>query len=243
MAGFDGLTVVITGAGGGIGTAMATAFAAKGARLALVDIQDCSAQARALGAGHRSDVLDLLDSDAIAATIGAIGRERGIDILVNNAGLGIVAPAEEQSVADWDRTHAINLRAPWLTAAAALPFLKASGRGRVINIASQAGIVAIAEHAAYGSSKAGLIGLTKVLALEWARHGITVNAISPTVVETPMALVGWAGEKGERARAEIPVGRFARPAEIAAAALYLASAEAGIINGENLVADGGYTIR
>ena len=78
---------------------------------------------------------------------------------------------------------------------AALPFLKISGRGRVVNIASQAAVIAIAEHAAYGSSKAGLIGLTKVLALEWAQHGITVNAISPTVVVTPMALVGWSGEE------------------------------------------------
>ena len=187
-------------------------------------------------------MLDLLDPDAIAATVARIGQDCGIDILINNAGLGVVAPAEEQTVAGWDRTHAINLRAPWLTAVAALPFLKASGRGRVINIASQAAVIAIAEHAAYGSSKAGLIGLTKVLALEWARHGITVNAISPTVVETPMALVGWSGEKGERMREEIPVGRFARPSEIAAAALYLSSSEAGIINGENLIADGGFSI-
>jgi NAD(P)-dependent dehydrogenase (short-subunit alcohol dehydrogenase family) len=242
MASLSGLTALITGAAGGIGTAMAEAFASAGARLALVDVVDCSALAARLGDGHSADVLDLLDPTAIAGTVDRIGRASGIDILVNNAGLGIVAPAEEQSVADWDRTHAINLRAPWLMAAAALPFLKALGRGRVINIASQAAVIAIAEHAAYGSSKAGLIGLTKVLALEWARHGITVNAISPTVVETPMALVGWSGEKGERMREAIPVGRFARPAEIAAAALYLSSAEAGIINGENLIADGGFSI-
>jgi NAD(P)-dependent dehydrogenase (short-subunit alcohol dehydrogenase family) len=243
MTNLSGLTALITGAGGGIGTAMAEAFAGAGARLALVDVVDCGELATRLGREHRSEVLDLLDPEAIAATVGAIGRERGIDILINNAGLGVVAPAEEQTIEDWDRTHAINLRAPWLTAVAALPFLKSSGRGRVVNIASQAGIVAIAEHAAYGSSKAGLIGLTKVLALEWARFGITVNAISPTVVETPMALIGWSGEKGERMRGEIPVGRFARPSEIASAALYLSSSEAGIINGENLVADGGYSIR
>ena len=222
---------------------MAEAFAGAGACLALVDIADCTALAARLEGDHGSYVLDLTDPDAIAATVARIGEERGIDILINNAGLGIVAPAEEQSVTDWDRTQTINLRAPWLVSVAALPYLKRSGRGRIVNIASQAGMVAIAKHAAYGSSKAGLIGLTKVLALEWARHGITVNAISPTVVETPMALIGWAGEKGERARAEIPVGRFAKPAEIAAAALYLASAEAAIVNGENLVADGGYTIR
>jgi NAD(P)-dependent dehydrogenase (short-subunit alcohol dehydrogenase family) len=243
MADLSGLTVLITGAGGGIGTVMAEVFADAGARLALVDIVDCSDLAIRLGGNNLSAVVDLLDPDAISVGIARIGQECGIDILINNAGLGVVAPAEEQTVAEWDCTHAINLRAPWLTAVAALPFLKASGRGRIVNLASQAGVVAIAEHAAYGSSKAGLIGLTKVLALEWARYGITVNAISPTVVETPMALVGWSGEKGARMREEIPVGRFARPLEIACAALYLASSEAGIVNGENLIADGGYSIR
>lgn len=243
MADLSGLTALVTGAGGGIGGAMAEAFAGAGARLALVDVTDCGDLAARLGEGHRAYTLDLLDPAAIAATVARIGEEVGIDVLVNNAGLGIVAPAEAQSVADWDRTHAINLRAPWLVSVAALPFLKASGRGRIVNIASQAAVIAIAEHAAYGSSKAGLVGLTKVLAIEWARYGITVNAISPTVVETPMALVGWAGEKGDRMRREIPVGRFAKPSEIAAAALYLSSAEAGIITGENLITDGGFSIR
>lgn len=222
---------------------MAQAFAEAGARLALIDIADCTAQAQALGPDHRAYTLDLLDPAAIKATVDRIGADVGIDILVNNAGLGIVAPAEEQSVEDWDRTQAINLRAPWLMAAAALPFLKRSGQGRIVNLASQAGVIGIVEHAAYGASKAGLIGLTKVLALEWARYGITVNAISPTVVETPMALVGWSGEKGEQARREIPVGRFAKPAEIAAAAVFLASGQAAMITGENLMVDGGYTIR
>ncbi|MDP2083257.1 MAG: D-threitol dehydrogenase [Pseudotabrizicola sp.] len=236
-------SVLITGASGGIGTAMAELFAAAGARLALIDITDPAPLAARLGARHRAWICDLSQPEDIARVSARVGTEMGIDVLINNAGLGIVAPAEQLSVEDWDRTQAINLRAPWLMAAAALPFLKASGRGRIVNIASQAGMVAIAEHAAYGASKAGLIGLTKVLALEWARYGITVNAISPTVVETPMALVGWAGEKGARAKAEIPVGRFAKPAEIAHAAFYLASAQAGIVTGENMVLDGGYTIR
>lgn len=243
MADFTGKTVLITGAAGGIGTAMAERFAAAGARLALVDINPAEELAARLGPGHRAYPLDLEDADAIAEAVARIGTEMGLDILINNAGLGIVFPAETTDVEAWDRTMRINLRAPWLAAAAALPFLKVSGAGRVINISSQAGVVAIDEHAAYGSSKAALILLTKVLALEWARFGITVNAIAPTVVETPMALVGWSGEKGVRARQEIPVGRFAKPAEIAAAAAYLASEDAGIINGETLMADGGFTIR
>lgn len=239
----NGRTVLITGAAGGIGRAMADAFADAGARLALVDIIDPAGLAAEFGPQHGAWVCDLERPDDIARVTAEIGARMGIDVLINNAGLGIVAPAEDMRVEDWDRTQAINLRAPWLMASAALPYLKASGRGRVVNIASQAGMIAIAEHAAYGASKAGLIGLTKVLALEWARFGITVNAISPTVVETPMALVGWSGEKGERAKASIPVGRFAKPAEIAHAAVYLASAGSGIVTGENLVMDGGFTIQ
>ncbi len=246
MTNLSGLTALITGAAGGIGTAMAEAFAAAGARLALIDIKDAADLAARLGPTHRAFVLDLGDPEAIRRTVGTIGAEMGIDILVNNAGYGVVFPAADpdaDAIATWDLTHRINLRAPWLMAAAALPFLKKSGRGRIVNVASQAGVIAIAEHAAYGSSKAGLILLTKVLALEWAAHGITVNAISPTIVDTPMAEVGWAGEKGERARREIPVGRFAKPSEIAAAALYLASEEAAIVTGVNLLADGGFTAR
>lgn len=238
-----GLNAVITGAAGGIGEALVQAFHAAGARLTLIDILDCAERAATLGQEHSSEILDLRDPDAIAATVARVGRTRGIDILINNAGLGMVGLAEEQGVADWDATLEINLRAPWLMAKAAFPFLKASGRGRVVNLASQAGVIALLEHAAYGASKAGLINLTKVLGVEWAKYGITANAISPTVVDSPMALVGWAGEKGVQARREIPVGRFVRPAEVAAAALYLCSEDAAIVTGENLVLDGGYTVR
>lgn len=243
MRELEGLSVLITGAAGGIGEVMAQRFAAAGARLALVDVRSASDIAARLGPAHRSYTLDLESPEAIAATVKDIGEEMGIDILINNAGFGIVFPAEESNLDAWDRTMRINLRAPWLMGAAALPYLKKSGRGRVINISSQAGVIAIEEHAAYGASKAGLINLTKVMAIEWAKFGITVNAIAPTVVETPMALVGWSGEKGERAKRDIPVGRFAKPSEIAAAALYLSSADAGIINGAVLMADGGFSIK
>lgn len=243
MSDFNGLTVLITGAAGGIGRAMAESFAKSGARLALVDIHDASDLAAELGAEHRAFIIDLSDPEAIAARVPEIGDAMGIDILINNAGLGMVFPGAETRVADWDATMSINLRAPWLMSAAALPYLRRSGRGRVVNITSQAGVIALTDHVAYGASKAGLNLVTKVLAVEWAKYGITVNAIAPTVVETPMAAIGWSGEKGEQARREIPVGRFAKPTEIAAAARYLASEEAAIITGEVLMADGGYSVR
>lgn len=195
MNDFAGLTVMNTGAAGGIGKAIAECFAATGARLALVDMHDPSELASRLGADHKGFVLDLEDAGAIASVVDQIGAAMGIDILINNAGLGIVFPAEEPNFEAWDKTMRINLRDPWLVAAAALPYLKASGRGRVINISSQAGVIAIEEHAAYDASKAGLINLAKVMAVEWAKFGITANAVAPTVVETPMALVGWSGKR------------------------------------------------
>ncbi|WP_210530165.1 GolD/DthD family dehydrogenase [Rubellimicrobium arenae] len=239
-----GRVALVTGAAGGIGGAIARRFAGAGARLALVDRDGTGDLAADLGPGHMPVRVDLSDPDAIAAAVTGVGeRLGGIDILVNNAGLGHVAPAEEVRLEDWDRVMAVNLRAPWLMARAAFPFLRVSGRGRVINMASQAGVIGLQDHALYGASKAGLIGLNMVLAVEWGRFGITSNCISPTVVETPLAIAGWSGEKGERARAEIPVGRFARPDEIAAAALYLAGDDAAMVNGANLRVDGGYTIR
>ena len=240
MTDLTNLSVLLTGAAGGIGRAMAEIFVAAGARLALADIEDTKALADNLGPEHKAYRIDLSDPEDIKRTIPRIGAEMGIDIVINNAGLGMVFPAVQMDVDDWDKTVTINLRAPWLVTATAFPFLKRSGRGRVINMASQAGVVAIEEHAAYGASKAGLINLTKVQAIEWARFGITANSISPTIVETPMALVGWSGEKGERAKVDIPVGRFAKPAEISHAALYLASKEAAMITGTNLLVDGGY---
>jgi 2-deoxy-D-gluconate 3-dehydrogenase len=116
-----------------------------------------------------------------------------------------------------------------------------AGYGRIINLASQASVIGLEEHVAYCASKAGLLGMTRVLSMEWARHGVTVNSVSPTVVETPLGKQAWAGEKGEKMKELIPVGRFAQPEEIAALIAYLAGRDAAMITGENILIDGGYS--
>ena len=242
----DGLNAVVTGGGSGIGAAIATAFTASGARVALLDLDEAAAQARAealTGAtAHRCDVADPESvSAAVAAVQAAMGR---IDILVNSAGIVDLAPAEDLPLATWRRTLDINLTGTFLMAqAVGRAMIAQGGGGRIVNLASQAASVGLEDHAAYCASKFGVLGLTKVLALEWGRHGITVNAISPTVVMTDLGRKAWAGPKGEAMKALIPAGRFAEPHEVASAAVFLASGAAGMVNGADLVVDGGYTVR
>jgi NAD(P)-dependent dehydrogenase (short-subunit alcohol dehydrogenase family) len=246
-AAFDlsGKRVILTGAAGGIGREIAKVFAERGTHLALVD-RDLAVKdlARTIGGRCIGVVADLQDEQDIVRAVDTAAQEfGGIDILVNNAGLGIVGKAMGFPTEDWDRTMAINLRAQFIFAREAAPHMRAGGWGRIVVIASQAAVIGIDEHVAYSASKTGLLGMVRCMAIEWGQYGITVNAISPTVVETPMALVGWSGEKGERAKADIPTGRFAKPAEIALAALFLSSHAAAMITGTNLVVDGGRTIK
>lgn len=241
-----GKVAVVTGAASGIGAAIADAFAARGARVALLDMNEAAAAARAAAlpeaAAFACNVTDPGSIDAALA--GATARFGGVDILVNSAGIVDLAPAAELSDAAWNRTIAVNLTGAFLVARAAGRAMIAAGRGgRIINLASQAGSVAIDEHAAYCASKFGVIGLTKTLALEWGGHGVTVNSISPTVVLTDLGRKAWEGPKGEAMKAQIPTGRFAEPEEIAAAAVFLASAEAAMINGADLLVDGGFTVK
>ena len=242
---FSDRTVVITGAANGIGLAIAELFAERGARLALLDKSPRIAEvAKGFGDYARGWEVDITDDVGVAGAIEAVIKDcGGIHVLINNAGIGGMAPAELGSTSDWRRLIDVNLSGQYFVAREVGRHMLERGGGRIVMMASQAAIIALDGHAAYSASKAGLLGMLRVMALEWGGRGVTVNAISPTVVETQMAERDWAGERGRRARAEIPVGRFARPREIAYAALYLASEAAAMINGMNLVVDGGFTIR
>jgi NAD(P)-dependent dehydrogenase (short-subunit alcohol dehydrogenase family) len=242
----SGRVALVTGAASGIGLAAAESLAAAGARLALLDINPAVREVAATlpgGAGqHVAVVADLVAPGAAEVAVrDVVGQCRQLDILVNNAGVALLEPAETLSEDAWDRTMALNLKAPFLLAQAAGREMIRRGYGRIVNLASQASVIALERHVAYCASKAAIVGMTKVLALEWAKHGITVNAISPTVVETELGRKAWAGAVGEAMKAKIPAGRFARPDEIGALILYLASDAAAMVNGENIVIDGGYT--
>lgn len=241
---FADAVVVVTGAAAGIGRKAAELFAEAGATLALIDCsQSVIEVASGLGSKHAGWIVDVSDAESVTTAANEILTRFGhVDVLVNNAGIGPLAPAENFPLETWDKTIAVNLTGPFLVARAFAPGMLAHKSGRIINLASQAAVIGIEGHLAYCASKAGIIGMTNCMALEWAPMGVTVNAISPTVVETELGLSGWAGETGQRARAAIPTRRFAKPAEIASAIMYLASTEAAMINGANVMVDGGYTI-
>lgn len=244
-AGIRGKRTLVTGGASGIGAAVCDAFAAKGATVAVVDLDGGAAEAKAATLdGARAYACDVADGDAVEAMADAVaGDLGGIDVLVNCAGIVDLAPAEDIDRRAWTRTIDINLTGSFLVAQAVGRHMIAAGGGRIVNMASQAGTVAIDGHVAYCASKFAVIGMTKCLALEWGRHGITANTISPTVVLTELGRKAWAGEKGEAMIREIPAGRFAEPDEIAAAALFLASGMAAMVNGADLVIDGGFTIK
>jgi D-threitol dehydrogenase (NAD+) len=243
--GLTGKVALVTGAGSGIGAAIAAAFGSKGALVACVDLNGDAAGRTAMHlSGARGFVGNVADAQSVDETVAAVMAAFGrIDILVNSAGIVDLAPAEDLALAAWQRTLDVNLTGSFLMAQIVGRHMIAAGGGKIINLASQAGSVAIEGHVAYCASKFAVIGMTKTLALEWGGRGITCNSISPTVVLTDLGRKAWDGPKGDAMKAKIPVGRFAEPAEIAAAAVFLASNGADMINGADLLIDGGYTVR
>jgi len=240
-----GKVAVVTGGASGIGAAIVAAYASKGASVVILD-RAVGAVPEKAPAGGASAALacDVTEEGSVADAIAAVTDQFGsIDILVNSAGVAILGPAESLALDAWDLTMSVNLRGAFLVSQHAGQVMLRQGRGTVISIASQAATVALTGHVAYCASKFGLVGMTRVLALEWAGRGVTANTISPTVVLTELGRAAWDNPEGEALKAQIPAGRFALPEEIAATAVFLASDAARMVNGADLLVDGGYTVR
>lgn len=240
---------MITGGAKGIGKAIATMYAEKGADLCLFDISD-SGMDTAWELEEKYNIkcffakTDITDMENLKNSADYAEEKLGsIDILVNNAGVVFLDNAEKLSEEEWDKTIAVNQKSVFLASQVIGNRMIARGGGKIVNMASQAGVIALDKHIAYCATKAAVISMTKVLAFEWAKYGINVNAISPTVVLTELGKKAWAGEVGEEMKKLIPNGRFAYPDEIAGVALFLASDAAAMINGENIMIDGGYSIK
>jgi gluconate 5-dehydrogenase len=244
----DGKVALITGSTRGLGFAMAEAMVSAGAHVVINGRSEDSVTATAAeldldGRSASGIVFDVADIDAaIAAVDTVVERHGAIDILVNNAGINHRAPIADFGDDDWRRVLGVNLDGPFVLSRAAARHMTAAGRGRILMTASIMGTVARPTIPAYVTSKAGLVGMTKALAVELAPHGITVNGIGPGYVATEMntALVNDR-DFNEMVVSRTPVGRWGRPEEIAAAAVFLASDEASYITGQTLLVDGGMT--
>lgn len=242
----EGKTAIITGGAAGIGYATAEFFSKKGVNLCLADLNPNvngvakNLQDNAIGvAGNATDAE--YRKKVLEEALNAFGR---VDILVNCAGIVALESAENLTEADWDKTMNVNLKASFMMAQMiGKYFIDNEVDGCIVNMASQAGVVALDKHVAYCASKGAIISMTKVLAYEWGKYGIRVNAVSPTVVLTELGHKAWDGPVGDAFKKEMPSERFAEPDEIAAAIAFLCSGGAAMITGHNLMIDGGYTIK
>jgi NAD(P)-dependent dehydrogenase (short-subunit alcohol dehydrogenase family) len=258
-----GQTALVTGAARGIGRACAIALAQAGADVAL-GLRDARTGSGARVAADADSIDELVDTlrglgrrvlplqmdvtrrDEIAAATAAAVRELGrIDVLVNNAGIGPPNLAEQVSEEDFDRTVEVNLKGTFFVSQeVGRAMIRQGGGGRIINLSSQAGFVALPSESVYCMTKAAIAHLTKCLAVEWAAHGIHVNAVAPTFIRTP-GTVKWLQDDAFRAEllARIPLGRVGDPVDVAGAVVFLASPAAAMITGATLMIDGGWTAR
>ena len=236
---FDGRRALVTGAGSGIGEAVARALHAEGADVVLADAagQRVRALAGELGSRTQAVTLDVRDEDAVAAAMGSL------DVLANVAGIGSTTNAPDTPLEVWENVFAVNVRGTFLCCKHAIPAMIERGGGAIVNIASIAGLVGLPNRAAYCASKGAVIALTRALAIDHVGQGIRVNAVCPGTVDSPWVrrLVDDAGESLDALRARQPMGRLGTTEEVAQAVLYLASDAAAFVTGSGLVIDGGLT--
>ena len=229
---------VVTGAAQGIGQRIAEVLADAGHQLALIDVQPTEMDGALCLAGDVSSEHDV--ANAARAVLDAYGR---VDVLVNNAGVALISPAEETTPEQWRRVLEVNLTGPFLLCQAFGTAMLEQRQGSIVNIASVAGLLGVAERAAYNASKHGLIGLTRTLAVEWGGRGVRVNAVCPGWVKTPMddASQGEGAYGDTDITDHVPLGRFATPEDVAQAVAFLADpARSAFVNGAALSVDGGW---
>jgi 3-oxoacyl-[acyl-carrier protein] reductase len=239
MGRFAGKVLFATGGGSGIGAATARRFAAEGGRVAVADLDgDRAAEVASSLDGSLAIVCDVADEHSVAAAVGAAHERLGrIDGVLNSAGFVKFTPLEELSLGEWNRLVAVHLTGTFLVCRAALPVLRASGGGSIVNVASIAALLARPHLAAYAAAKGGIIAFSRQLALDAAPDRVRVNVLAPGSIRTPL-LAGVYGED------EVPhsiQGRFGEPDEMAAAVCFLLSDEASFFTAATLVADGGAT--
>ena len=245
----SGKVALVTGASSGLGVHFARTLAAAGASVAIAARRAdrlASLQAELQQAGSKAAAveLDVTSGKSVSAAFDAAEKALGaIDIVVNNAGISIVKPALDMPEEDWDAVVDTNLRGAWLVAqTAGKRWVAAKRAGVVVNIASILGLRTIGQVAPYNASKAGLIHLTRALAMEWARHDIRVNAICPGYIETEMNSDFWKTPGGQRLIERIPQRRIGQPEHLDGALLLLASEAGTFITGSVLTVDGGHTV-
>ena len=242
---------LVTGAARGLGRAIALALAHAGADVALGlrDVQtgdDVTREIEAMGRRALPLQMDVTRLDQVRRAVEDVVAQFGrLDILVNNAGLGVEHPAEQVPEADFDLTVAVNLKGPFFASQAAAQVMMRQHRGRIINLSSQAGFVALPTESVYCMTKAGLSHLTKCLAVEWGRYNITVNAVAPTFIRTPGTEAMLADDVFRADVVERIAGlhRIGEPVDVTGAVVFLASPAASLITGDTILIDGGWTAR
>ena len=236
--GLKGLHALVTGASSGLGVHFARLLARQGVAVTVAARRTDPIDALAAEIGGAALTLDVADAEAVAATLGG----RRFDILVNNAGVALSAPALEHGSGDIDRILDTNLKGAFHVARAVAPGMIAAGGGAIVNVASILGLRVAGHVAAYAASKAGLVQLTRALALEWARHGIRVNALCPGYVETELNRDFFASEAGQKLIRRVPMRRLGQPGDLDGPLLLLVSDLGRFMTGTDLVADGGHLV-